>query len=176
MAHAKLFWTGRSQAVRLPKAYRFEGEEVRIRRVGAAVILEPVASDWAWLDAVTGPVDADFAEAAREAAGRAGAAGARRLRVRWLLDTNAVIEVLRGNVALLGRLRQWAPEEVGVSAIVMHELFYGAFRSARVEANVARVDGLRFAVAAFSARTRGRPGRCGRRSRRRGRGSGLMTC
>ena len=69
--------------------------------------------------------------------------------MRWLLDTNAVIEVLRGNAALLARLRERAPEEVGVSAIVMHELFYGAFRSARVEANVARVDGLRFAVAAF---------------------------
>ena len=39
---------------------------MRIRRVGAAVILEPVARDWDWLDAVTGPVDADFAAAAGE--------------------------------------------------------------------------------------------------------------
>ena len=69
--------------------------------------------------------------------------------MRWLLDTNVVIEVLRGNAAVLARLRARAPGDVGVSAIVMHELFYGAFRSARVEANVARVDGLRFAVAAF---------------------------
>ena len=38
---------------------------------------------------------------------------------------------------------------MGVSAIVAHELFYGAFRSARVEANVARVDRLRFEVVAF---------------------------
>lgn len=44
---AKLFWSGRSQAVRLPKEFRMEGDEVRIRRQGAAVILEPVASDWA---------------------------------------------------------------------------------------------------------------------------------
>lgn len=66
MEHAKLFWSGRSQAVRLPKAYRFEGDAVRIRRVGEAVILEPVATDWGWLDAVTGPVDADFAAAAGE--------------------------------------------------------------------------------------------------------------
>lgn len=69
--------------------------------------------------------------------------------MRWLLDTNAVIEVLRGNAAVVARLRARAPEEVGVSAIVMHELFCGAYRSARVEGNVARVDGLRFAVAAF---------------------------
>ncbi len=39
---AKLFMNGRSQAVRLPKEFRFEGDEVRIRRLGDAVILEPV--------------------------------------------------------------------------------------------------------------------------------------
>ena len=57
---------GAVEAVRLPKAYRFEGEEVRIRRLGEAVLLEPVARDWTWLDAVTGPVDANFAAAAAE--------------------------------------------------------------------------------------------------------------
>ncbi len=66
MEHAKLFWSGRSQAVRLPKAFRFEGGEVRIRRVGEAVILEPVAADWDWLDALAGPVDDDFVAAAAE--------------------------------------------------------------------------------------------------------------
>ena len=40
---AKLFWNGRSQAVRLPKEFRFEGDEVEIRREGNAVVLEPVA-------------------------------------------------------------------------------------------------------------------------------------
>ena len=39
---AKLFTHGGSQAVRLPKAFRFEGVEVTVRRDGAAVILEPV--------------------------------------------------------------------------------------------------------------------------------------
>lgn len=39
---AKLFWNGRSQAVRLPKEFRFVGEAVEIRREGSAVILEPV--------------------------------------------------------------------------------------------------------------------------------------
>lgn len=42
---AKLFWNGRSQAVRLPKEFRFEGDEVEIRREGRAVILEPIAKD-----------------------------------------------------------------------------------------------------------------------------------
>ena len=63
---AKLFWTGRSQAVRLPKEFRFDGEEVRIRRHGAAVVLEPIPTDWSWLDALPGRFDADAADAARE--------------------------------------------------------------------------------------------------------------
>ena len=69
MDTGKLFWTGRSQAVRLPKKFRFEGEEVRIRRQGDAVILEPVASDWGWLDAVVGQLDEDAARAATEQPG-----------------------------------------------------------------------------------------------------------
>jgi antitoxin VapB len=42
---AKLFKSGRSQAVRLPKEFRFEGNEVRIRRVGQGVLLEPMKPD-----------------------------------------------------------------------------------------------------------------------------------
>ena len=57
---AKLFWSGRSQAVRLPRQFRMEGNEVRIRRQGAAVILEPVASDWGWLDEIIGRFSPDF--------------------------------------------------------------------------------------------------------------------
>ena len=38
---AKVFWSGRSQAVRLPKEFRFEGDAVRIRREDGKVILEP---------------------------------------------------------------------------------------------------------------------------------------
>jgi antitoxin VapB len=41
-ATAKLFMHGRSQAVRLPKEFRMPGTEVRIRREGDAVILEPI--------------------------------------------------------------------------------------------------------------------------------------
>jgi len=37
---AKLFWNGRSQAVRLPKEFRFEGDSVHIRRVDGGVLLE----------------------------------------------------------------------------------------------------------------------------------------
>ena len=65
---AKLFQHGGSQAVRLPKAFRFEGTEVSVRREGEAVILEPVKAPrprtreemdafWAKIDARGG---ADF--------------------------------------------------------------------------------------------------------------------
>ncbi len=44
---AKLFKNGRSQAVRLPKEFRFKGTEVKIRKEGSKVILEPSeSSDW----------------------------------------------------------------------------------------------------------------------------------
>lgn len=71
-ARAKLFTHGGSQAVRLPKAFRFEGTEVSIRREGDQVILEPVrprkgpqtdeewAAFWARLDAMA---DGDVLEA-----------------------------------------------------------------------------------------------------------------
>jgi antitoxin VapB len=53
VATAKLFKTGRSQAVRLPKEFRFEGKEVRIRRVGNGVLLEPMKFDSkTWLAAL----------------------------------------------------------------------------------------------------------------------------
>jgi virulence-associated protein VagC len=42
MATAKLFRNGRSQAVRLPKEFRFEGDEVSIRKEGSRVVLEPL--------------------------------------------------------------------------------------------------------------------------------------
>jgi len=42
---ASLFRNGRSQAVRLPREFRFEGERVRVRRVGRGVLVEPIFAD-----------------------------------------------------------------------------------------------------------------------------------
>jgi antitoxin VapB len=42
---AKLFRNGRSQAVRLPREFRFEGDRVRLRRVGRGVLVEPMTTD-----------------------------------------------------------------------------------------------------------------------------------
>jgi antitoxin VapB len=63
---AKVFWSGRSQAIRLPKEFRFDTDEVRIRRHGEMLILEPLSHDWSWLESIVGPVDDDFVAATEE--------------------------------------------------------------------------------------------------------------
>ncbi len=46
METAKIFENGRSQAVRLPKKFRFSGEEVLVQRLGRAVMLLPKEECW----------------------------------------------------------------------------------------------------------------------------------
>lgn len=46
MKTAKLFQNGQSQAVRLPKEYRFEGDEVIVRKIGNGVLLLPINQSW----------------------------------------------------------------------------------------------------------------------------------
>lgn len=57
---AKLFKNGDSQAVRLPKEFRFAGEEVLIKRVGSAVVLLPKAKSWDTLVQSLDKFPADF--------------------------------------------------------------------------------------------------------------------
>jgi antitoxin VapB len=57
---AKVFQNGASQAVRLPKEFRFDVDEVCIRRVGSTVVLYPKDSQWDLLLGVIGKVDDDF--------------------------------------------------------------------------------------------------------------------
>jgi antitoxin VapB len=66
MENAKIFWSGRSQAVRLPKAFRFQGDEVRIRKHANAVILEPLTDDWSWLSTLRQELDDDLINAVNE--------------------------------------------------------------------------------------------------------------
>ena len=49
MMTAKLFTNGRSQAIRLPKEFRFEGNEVGIKKIGDMVLLMPVNETWSSL-------------------------------------------------------------------------------------------------------------------------------
>jgi tRNA(fMet)-specific endonuclease VapC len=67
--------------------------------------------------------------------------------MHYLLDTNAVIAVLNDPAGTVSkRLRQNDPLDVGVSVVVMHELYYGAFKSQRRERNLALLDALHFEV------------------------------
>jgi len=66
---AKLFKHGRSQAVRLPKEFRLPGREVRVRRVGRGVLLEPMDEPFdvkAWFAKLDEYLDVPFMEEGRQ--------------------------------------------------------------------------------------------------------------
>ena len=65
MRTAKVFRSGNSQAVRIPKAFHLEGEEVEIVRQGGALLLRPRKASWAaFIDSLTLFTD-DFMEDGR---------------------------------------------------------------------------------------------------------------
>jgi tRNA(fMet)-specific endonuclease VapC len=70
--------------------------------------------------------------------------------LRYLLDTNALIALLRGGANPVSqRIREHDPAEIAISSIAMHELYYGAYRSERLEHNLSLVDGLLLEVVDF---------------------------
>ena len=66
MMTAKLFENGRSQAVRLPKEFRFEGDDVAINKVGDVVLLFPKEKQWAGFISSFELFTDDFMEGGRE--------------------------------------------------------------------------------------------------------------
>lgn len=60
MDTAKLFKSGNSQAVRLPKAYNFEGSEVYVNKIGRTVVLLPKDDPWEMLISSLDRFTADF--------------------------------------------------------------------------------------------------------------------
>ena len=70
--------------------------------------------------------------------------------MRYLLDANAVIALLNDKTSKTAqRARRESVGDVAVSAIVAHELFYGAFKSRRAAQNLALIDALQFEVLEF---------------------------
>jgi len=69
----------------------------------------------------------------------------------YVLDTNVVIAAINGDQRVLERLRSAALDEILIPLVVIGELLYGAHRSSRRDANLARVRALReqFRVAAI---------------------------
>jgi antitoxin VapB len=60
VATAKIFTNGASQAVRLPREFRFDVKEVCIKRIGSAVLLFPKSGAWRLMIDSMGKADADF--------------------------------------------------------------------------------------------------------------------
>jgi tRNA(fMet)-specific endonuclease VapC len=70
--------------------------------------------------------------------------------MRYLFDTNVVIALLNDTSAVLTeRVRREKSIDIAISAIVIHELYYGAFKTQRAKQNAALVDSLQFAVVEF---------------------------
>ena len=70
--------------------------------------------------------------------------------MRYLLDTNMVIAAANDHASPVRRqLDKHSPEDIGVSAIVVYELFYGAFKSRHIERNIAVIDNMAFQIVEF---------------------------
>lgn len=70
--------------------------------------------------------------------------------MRYLLDTNAVIAILKSATSPIAiEVRRHDPREIVLSSIVTHELYFGAYKSQFPDANLKRLDALRFEVLAF---------------------------
>ena len=96
---------------------------------------------------------------------------------RYLLDANAVITLLNDKTSNAGRrLRREKPDDVAIPAIVLHELFYGAFKSSRVAQNLALMMRSSLWCSSSTRRTPGKLAQSMRYSSRRERLSGLMMC
>jgi tRNA(fMet)-specific endonuclease VapC len=70
--------------------------------------------------------------------------------MRYLLDANVVIALLKDTTSPTARrARRERVDDIAISAIVSHELFYGAFKSRRRMQNVAVIDALQFIALEF---------------------------
>ena len=160
-ATAKLFMHGRSQAVRLPKEFRIEGEEVRVSRVGDKVILEPLEKP---------PFDAKafWASSTRLAAriflpdGIPDEPPAEPdprdlLRRMICLDTNIVISIVNGrSPSLRHRLGEQvrAGTSIALPVIALFEMRYGFAKSDRRELTNGCSNNFLVSVSSFSRLSR----------------------
>ncbi len=59
----------------------------------------------------------------------------------YLLDTNVCIKLLnKNNIAVVNELKKHQPEEIYLSTIVQFELYYGAYKSSRIDQNLAKLE------------------------------------
>lgn len=59
----------------------------------------------------------------------------------YLLDTNVCIKLLnKNNIAVVNKLKSHKPEEIYLSTIVQFELYYGAYKSSKLETNLGNLE------------------------------------
>lgn len=71
--------------------------------------------------------------------------------MKYLLDTNAVIALLGNNALVRQHLRRVSPLDIVLSALVMHELYFGAYKGARTYETLSNYSQLRFEVLPFTS-------------------------
>jgi tRNA(fMet)-specific endonuclease VapC len=96
--------------------------------------------------------------------------------VRYLLDTNAVIALVKRETRFLKRARQQSPSDFGIPSIAAHELYFGAYKSGRVEENLARIEYLRLIVVEFDSEDAREAGQLRRSSLRQEHRLGRTMC
>jgi tRNA(fMet)-specific endonuclease VapC len=90
--------------------------------------------------------------------------------MRYLLDTNAVIAILnRAEGKAFVHMLKHRSEDVATSSIVMHELFYGAYKSARQARNLSVLEALQWTILDFDGDDAREAGRVRAHLTRRGR-------
>jgi tRNA(fMet)-specific endonuclease VapC len=71
--------------------------------------------------------------------------------VRYLLDSNVVIRLLNSDQRITRRIHRHERSDFGLPVIVMHELYFGAFKSRRVSQNISFLESLDFEILDFQA-------------------------
>jgi tRNA(fMet)-specific endonuclease VapC len=69
--------------------------------------------------------------------------------MRYLLDTNVVIRLLNSDQTITGRIQRHERSDFGLPIMVMHELYFGAFKSRRIEQNIVFLQSLDFEILDF---------------------------
>lgn len=72
--------------------------------------------------------------------------------MKYLLDTNVVIRLLNSDQRMTRRVNRHERSDFALPTMVMHELYFGAFKSRRVELNISYLQGLEFEVLDFQLR------------------------
>jgi antitoxin VapB len=123
---AKIFKNGRSQAVRLPKEYRINNDEVYIKKFDDMVLLIPIDSKWKLMESSLDYFTDDFM-------GREKSTGYTKeeyFMKRYMLDTNICIYIIKKKpMEVFNKFITKKIDDIYISSITLNELEYGVEKS-----------------------------------------------